>query len=393
MARVITPEGIIRINLPDDIAAGDTISGTVFTEPKGANEAEKTQNQSVLNGYVIDLGDGNKVTPGKPGFTWTPQILQTPAPSKYLIRIIEVIGRNGSPVSSINVPISTIVPAVPSNFTLPTLGQTGRPVTITGPFDGDASNTSCNVGGQPAPVLAESPRKTVVQSPAGVTGPTEIKVDEKGTQTSGLFRNVGVNLTAPKTNLTKGEKTSLTVQVIGLQGITGSIPLQIVTTGSVNMQGGNTQNIQIQPAQVMTGGNFTQTFGLTGTQAGGFNVIATVLVGNPTVSDNKCQCKCSFAKPPIISASKRVAEYSYTPNINTGCTGNNCTVQSISYVWSEGAGTTAKYAVHLGTDKTRKIVLDVTASGKLVLTVTVTVTCSDGTTCTATGTETFEVKK
>src|SRR5262249_13736661 len=50
-----TPQGKIKVNLTDDIAAGDTISGTVEVEPKGNNDAERGQNQSELNGQVIDL--------------------------------------------------------------------------------------------------------------------------------------------------------------------------------------------------------------------------------------------------------------------------------------------------------------------------------------------------
>src|SRR5262245_36453515 len=61
VARLVTPEGSIKINLPDDMAVGDTISGTVSAEPNGATETEKAQNLSVLNGYVFDLGNGTKV--------------------------------------------------------------------------------------------------------------------------------------------------------------------------------------------------------------------------------------------------------------------------------------------------------------------------------------------
>src|SRR6266699_6865242 len=50
-----TPQGKIKVNLTDDLAAGDTISGTVETEPAGKNDVERAQNQAELNGYVIEL--------------------------------------------------------------------------------------------------------------------------------------------------------------------------------------------------------------------------------------------------------------------------------------------------------------------------------------------------
>lgn len=68
VARLVTPQGIVRLNLPDDMAAGDTISGTVSVEPGGSSDTEKAQNTSVLTGYVFDLGDGNKVKAGQPTF-------------------------------------------------------------------------------------------------------------------------------------------------------------------------------------------------------------------------------------------------------------------------------------------------------------------------------------
>src|ERR1700674_3454685 len=56
-----TPSAKITVTLPDDIAAGDTISGTVVAEPAGKNDAEKQHNAAELTGYVIEVGD--KKTP------------------------------------------------------------------------------------------------------------------------------------------------------------------------------------------------------------------------------------------------------------------------------------------------------------------------------------------
>src|SRR2546426_10978020 len=39
-----TPQGVIKVNLPDDMAAGDMISRTVPTESSGQTEVEHAQN-------------------------------------------------------------------------------------------------------------------------------------------------------------------------------------------------------------------------------------------------------------------------------------------------------------------------------------------------------------
>ena len=50
-----TAHGKIRVNLPDDMAAGDTISGTVIAEPSGTNAEERRKNTDELNGYVVEV--------------------------------------------------------------------------------------------------------------------------------------------------------------------------------------------------------------------------------------------------------------------------------------------------------------------------------------------------
>src|ERR1043166_4988578 len=69
------PEGRLVVNIPDDIRPGDTISGTVSTEPAGADPSEKARNQGVLSGYVVDFGDGAKVDADQPKFTWVPRMM------------------------------------------------------------------------------------------------------------------------------------------------------------------------------------------------------------------------------------------------------------------------------------------------------------------------------
>ena len=50
-----TINGMVQVNLPDDMAASDTISGTVVTEPKSENKEEIASNQDELNGYVVEI--------------------------------------------------------------------------------------------------------------------------------------------------------------------------------------------------------------------------------------------------------------------------------------------------------------------------------------------------
>lgn len=377
-----TDEGPIKLKLPNDMRAGETVSGSLVYERQGATDE--------LSGAVVEI-NGRRYNIRDKLVTFV-----VPAMTETLGAALK--SKNGTLIAKFNLPHQSSTMISPNNFQLPSLGQQGRNIVVQGPFDGDLSNTTCTVGGQPVKKLAESGRMSVFESPTTIAGLTEIKLSEGNAEAKGAFRNIGIKLTAGKTKLVKGERTQTTVSVNVGQNLSDPIDVQISCTGAVDMQGGNLQNIRVEPSQVSSDGTFTKTFLLTGTQAGGFTLKATAMQPNPTTGKSDCKCKCEFTKTPIVSAGKRNAEgggteYSFKPSVNTGCSGNRCEVTSIAYSWSIGAGSTATSALHAGTDKVEKLVVDVKNSGTLILTVTVTVTCSDGSTCTATATKTFDVKK
>jgi hypothetical protein len=104
-------------------------------------------------------------------------------------------------------------------------------------------------------------------------------VKEGDKQSTGNFRNVGVNLSAPKTSLRRGESTELKVEVQGLEGIKEPVPLTLKSQGVITMTGGNYQPLTIQPSQVGGDGSYATTRGITGLQAGGWTATATVVTG------------------------------------------------------------------------------------------------------------------
>jgi hypothetical protein len=297
-----TLPGRVIVNLPDDMRAGDTISGTVFEEPKGQSEDERNRNEKTLNGLVVNFA-GERVPVSAKTFKLSipTAVAGNPKPSDFRI-IIEPRAPQDPPVRFFqgpqddpfffDIPAELFyrpAPQPPQQFAIPSLGQTGRPIVITGPFDGDSSNTKIDFqasGPNVTPIggdlngmvpIAESPRKVIVQSPSDVTGPMEIRVKEGMTETKGTFRNLGVKLSAPKTSLLRGERTTLTIEVNGLQGITKPVPLTLESNGVITMEGGMYQPLGIQPSQVGVDGRYTTTRGITGVQAGGWSATATVV--------------------------------------------------------------------------------------------------------------------
>lgn len=64
--RFDAPSGQLTVNLPDDMRAGDTISGTVVAEPKGQTPEARTKNQGELQGYVVSISSADSQSPKTP---------------------------------------------------------------------------------------------------------------------------------------------------------------------------------------------------------------------------------------------------------------------------------------------------------------------------------------
>jgi len=93
--------------------------------------------------------------------------------------------------------------------------EAGTPAPILGPFDGDARVTTVTIGGQAAPVVAESIRKVVVLCP-DATGVVDYFVASNQIRAQGQVRSVVIDA-----------DTSAGVSVHGLQGLGEDIPFTL----------------------------------------------------------------------------------------------------------------------------------------------------------------------
>ena len=262
-----TPHGTIKVNLPDAMVAGDTISGSIYTEPTGKDEAERRQNLEELNSYVIDLVGQETAVRDR---TFARNINGT---------ITIVLLRNGQSAATATIPILPTALPRPTQFTVPTGGQQGRLLKIDCPCNGAfAPQDYVTVGGKQLPLIAESPRSLVVHNTSDFSGPTNIDLAENGIAVQCPFRNIQVNLSAPKLNLLRGETTTLHVMVLGLGGMSGdqSLDLQNNSPGVIRMSGGEQQHVTINGTEVRPDGTYSLDRTLTGITPGGFGVTATV---------------------------------------------------------------------------------------------------------------------
>jgi hypothetical protein len=290
-----TLEGTVTVNLPDDLAAGDTISGTVIAEvkTKKENPADQPTMMDELSGYVVEVAKqpapsphDNNLIPPCAGREQKQDNHSISVCRKWSIpegvsRIPVVLkNREGKVVRRTEVPVAQKgnVARVSDDFSTPPVGQAGKPLSVNGPFDGDFANARVMLASNPAKFLASSPRKVVVESPRDLNGLAEIEIEYKGkTVAKCTYRSISVKLAADKLNLIKGEQTSLTVNLAGLMGLLSPVSVQLTNKSpqTVSMGGGETQTINVNPAD-LNGDNFSTKRTLTGVQAGGFSITAVV---------------------------------------------------------------------------------------------------------------------
>lgn len=286
-----TLQGTVTVNLPDDMAAGDTISGTVTTDPKGDSPEQKAKSEDSLSGVVVEVADQERPASGGKA-KWI-----VPAAAAVAIPLI-LRDRNGREIGKVNVPVAKMPPPSQqkrsAGFAMPAMGQAGKPVEITGSFDGDFGTSGVRVGGQSINVMAESPRKLIVQSPTEVVGATQLEVSESGSVARCEFRNIAVALAAPTVNLKSGQTTIMTITVTGLQGKDEPFPLSVVNHSPtiVRVAQGNVQKIVVEPSRA-SAGTFVVNRTLTGVTPGGFNISAAIDPGSADTS----RCSTPVANP------------------------------------------------------------------------------------------------
>lgn len=255
------PQGKVHIYLPSDMVAGDTISGTVVPEPTGRNQAEIEKNSGVLEGLVLDIGRAK--VPVKDG--------------QFSLDVPVSLSVGDGKSQSVEVKPESLQlrPWMPM-FEAPKVVQVFRPFVVSGPFDGNHTDTKVTIGGEPAPVLAESPRGAVVAPPSDPSPGSTVRVTE-GTESSEFkVRIIAINLSAPSTQLVRGQSTPIKLEVMGLDGLNEPLPIRITnrTPSVIEIEGGDDQTHVIKPDDVQLGGICGFQLNIIAKQPGGFSLQA-----------------------------------------------------------------------------------------------------------------------
>src|SRR5262245_60860909 len=129
------PQGVIRVHVSSDAAAGDTISGMVLAEPTGATQQAREANLGQLNGFVVEF-QGQQTPVSMRRYEWViPTSLRTGS-GPLLLR-----DGNGRLLSQASLPIDPVpapvlsAPSPGEAFELPRSGEIGKNAGIRGQSD------------------------------------------------------------------------------------------------------------------------------------------------------------------------------------------------------------------------------------------------------------------
>lgn len=265
-----TSEGKIRVYLPP-LSAGVTVSGTVYLEPEGKTERETGRNLLALQSYRLQLNEAP--LPLQNGlFTTT-----LPATGGMVTGSLQLSTPTGQVLTRQEIPLQTGV-LTNRGFSLPAYIVSGQTTGVAGNFDGHSGNTQLSMGGNPLPVLAESPGYCYFTPPPTSTGPQTLNCTDRETTQQAGTNVLSLQMQAGKTNLRKGQQTTLTLQVSGLEGLKENVPLlvQNLSPSVIALEGGNQQTILIQPGTDARSGVYTLTRNIQSTSSGGFSVTASI---------------------------------------------------------------------------------------------------------------------
>ena len=186
----------VRAYLPDDVASGEHFSGALEGPPN----------------YVFEFA-GQQARVGERAFEWVMPALRAGEFVPLVLKDFRgtELGRAMVQVAAPRAPVSA--------FQFPKFVQAGHSAPVLGPFDGDAETTSLVIGGAPARVLAESPRKVVVRAPEHVLGPVAYTLRKGDAERKGDLRSLDIETT-------RGAG-KLTVAVSGLNGLADEVPLKL----------------------------------------------------------------------------------------------------------------------------------------------------------------------
>lgn len=201
--KVSTPQGEATVYLPQDMRAGDRVSGSII----GAQKS-------------VCVEAGNAHCDCETG------VLTFEVPSGAASLPVKITDAHNNVIATVVAPLRTGDRSQPGGFHVAPVVQEGGAIYVSGPFDGDRKNTTVEIDGRSAGVIGETPRGLMVSAPAGY-GAHKIEILEGNVRHAGQVNLVGLRMITPE-RIRRGKKGEVILEVRGLEGMADSaFPIEV----------------------------------------------------------------------------------------------------------------------------------------------------------------------
>ncbi|HEY3782243.1 MAG TPA: hypothetical protein VGL56_14260 [Fimbriimonadaceae bacterium] len=214
-----TSAGSVDVYLPRQVVYGEIVSGSAFANPGGSDWNSQHAAYDWLSHLYVRVGAAK--------FPVSHAMLEFQVPSGNELPI-DIEDSAGTVYSSYNLAVADRLSGDVTGNTGPKVVQAGGSVELRGHFDGDREHTYASINGHEVGILAEGSDCCYVTIPADWRGPQRLRVHQKGTTIEEQVNAVGFNFMAPSQAVLSGKKSSIGVEVDGLQNADPSIfPVEV----------------------------------------------------------------------------------------------------------------------------------------------------------------------
>jgi hypothetical protein len=234
----------LAVQLPAPLRPGATFSGSIALFPAGRKRLAAKNRRKLER---LQLAIGTTTVPA----TTSRFTLSLAAGARYLN--LELRDRRGRPQTSQRIDLEPgEAPAGDGIVSLPPTCRAGRPLVLTGPFDGDSRTTRVTFGGTATEVLAETTGSVIVACPPDQPGRNALAVEEAGLGRVGVasFQVIELELELADPVIHRGTETTLTVELSGLAGLDRPVVIVLENKSPeiVRLAGGTQQRLRLEPS-------------------------------------------------------------------------------------------------------------------------------------------------
>ena len=276
-----TAKGNISIHIPEHHNS-ESITGRVSVVASGNSNTRIKKNKASLEEFQLTYG-------GLPISLQSNSYALNTAELKN--NILSLSNEKGKLLIATTITLPSKNKIALNTVRIPPYLTAGQPGRISASLDGISTNTTVAINNENVSILAESETDLFFEVPSNNRGVHQIQVENEGQTTDAEVNILVLDISAERLNLLRGETTTLSIQVSGLEDLDTEVPITITndSPSNISLEGGNNQEITIQP----NGDTYELSQTITATQGGGFSISASILPANESNVDDNDETLCN----------------------------------------------------------------------------------------------------